>query len=210
LTTPNTVAARISIALDLRGENVTVCGGALSGAHALGLAADALRAGRTPAMLAGGATSVQREFLDALALAGGPEGGLPGCAACLFVLRSPASAGVDAGVGQLLGYAQAVGRNDVREAVQACLQDADLAPTQVRSAHVASAHRAPGLVESLREVGVVAPVLRSPSAGLHSASFPLAVAEALGQAADAPRGPALVVGSDCLIGAAAAVVQGGG
>jgi hypothetical protein len=75
---------------------------------------------------------------------------------------------------------------------------------------VASVHDPRSLVESLRGVGVVAPVLRSPSAGLHSASFPLAVTEALGQAADGPRGPALVVGSDCLVGAAAAVVHGEG
>jgi len=210
LTTPNTIAARISIALDLRGENVTVCGGTLSGAHALGLAVEALRAGRTPAMLAGGASSVEREFLDALSLAGGPEDGSPGCGACLFVLRSPASAGADGGAGRLLGYAQAVGRNDLREAVQACLQDAELSPAQVRSVRVASACRPRSLVESLREAGVVAPVLRSPSAGLHSASFPLAVAESLGRAADGPRGPALVVGTDCLVGAAAAVVQGRG
>ncbi len=141
LTTPNTIAARISIALDLRGENVTVCGGTLSGAHALGLAVEALRDGRSPAMLAGGATSVEREFLDALSLAGGPEGGSPGCGACLFLLRSQASAGADGGAGRLLGYAEAVGRNDVREAVQACLQDAELAPAQVGSVRVASALR---------------------------------------------------------------------
>jgi hypothetical protein len=210
LTTPNTIAARISIALDLRGENVTVCGGTLSGAHALGLAVEALRAERTPAMLAGGATSVQREFLDAFARAGGPEGGLPGCGACLFLLRFQGPAGVAGGAGRLLGYGQAVGRNDVREAVQACLQDAEFAPAQLGSVRVASVHDPRSLVESLRGVGVVAPVLRSPSAGLHSASFPLAVTEALGQAADGPRGPALVVGSDCLVGAAAAVVHGEG
>lgn len=210
LTTPNTIAARISIALDLRGENVTVCGGTVSGAHALGLAVEALRAGRTPAVLAGGVTSVQREFLDALSLAGVPEGGSLGCGACLFLLRFPASAAVNDDAGRLLGYAQGVGRNDVREAVQACLQDAELTPAQVRSVRVAAAHEPRSLVESLRGVGVVAPVLRSPAAGLHSASFPLAVAEVVGKAADGPRGPALVVGSDCLVGAAAAVVQGGG
>jgi hypothetical protein len=208
LTTPNTIAARISIALDLRGENLTVCGGTLSGAHALGIAIETLRAGRTPAMLAGGATFLEREFLDAFAIAGGSEGGLPGCGACLFLLRSPASAGADSGAGRLLGYAQAVGRNDVREAVQTCLQDAEMAPAQVGSVRVASAHELRSLIEAIRRVGVDAPVIRSPSSGLHSASFPLAVAAALEQAADGPRGPALVVGSDCLVGAAAAIVHG--
>jgi 3-oxoacyl-[acyl-carrier-protein] synthase II len=208
LTTPNTIAARISIALDLRGENLTLCAGTLSGAHALGLAMEMLRAGRMPVMLAGGATSVQGEFLDALSVAGGPEGGSPGCGACLFLLRFPASAAIRGEAGRLLGYAQAVGRDDVRAAIQACLQDAELAPAQVGSVHVAAAHESRSLVASLRGLGVGAPVVRSPSAGLHSASFPLAVAEALGQAADGSRGPALVVGSDCLVGAAAAIVHG--
>jgi len=42
-TTPNTVAARISILLDLRGESFTLCGGTLSGAQAIGLAMNAVR-----------------------------------------------------------------------------------------------------------------------------------------------------------------------
>ncbi len=210
LTTPNTVAARISIAFDLRGEIVTMCGGTLSGAHALGRAMEALREGRSSAMLAGGTTSVEREFLDALSLVGGFEGGAPGCAACLFLLRAPGSADVGSVAGQILGYSEAVGAHDVRDAVEACLQDAALAPSQVRSVRVASALDPRVLVESVCGVGVDAPMRRSPSARWYSASFPLAVAEAIGQAADGPREPTLVVGSDCLVGAAAAVVRGGG
>jgi hypothetical protein len=210
LTTPNTVAARISIALDLRGEIVTMCGGTLSGAHALGRAMEALREGRSAAMLAGGATSVEREFLDALSLVGGFEGGAPGCAACLFLLRAPRSDDAGSVVGQILGYSEAVGAHDVRDAVEASLQDAALAPSQVRSVRVASALDPRVLVESICGVGVDAPMRLSPSARWHSASFPLAVAEAIEKAADGPREPTLVVGSDCLVGAAAAVVRGGG
>ena len=211
LTTPNTVAARISIALDLRGEIVTMCGGTLSGAHALGRAMEALREGRSPAMLAGGATSVEREFLDALSLVGGFEGGAPGCAACLFLLRAPGSADAGSVAGQILGYSEAVGAHDVRDAVEACLQDAALAPSQVRSVRVASAldPRVVGRVD-LRGGCRRADALALRPRGWHSASFPLAVAEAIGQAADGPREPTLVVGSDCLVGAAAAVVRGGG
>jgi hypothetical protein len=210
LTTPNTLAARISIALDLRGESVTLCGGTLSGAHALGRAMEALREGRSSAMLTGGATSVEREFLDALSLIGGIEGGVPGCAACLFLLRAQGSADAGSIAGQILGYSEAVGAHEVRDAVEACLQDAALAPSQVRSVCVASALDPRVLVEAIWGVGVEAPMLRSPSAWWHSASFPLAVAEAIGQATDGPREPTLVVGSDCLVGAAAAVVRGGG
>jgi hypothetical protein len=210
LTTPNTLAARISIAFDLRGENVTLCGGTLSGAHALGRAMEVLRDGRAPAMLAGGATFLSREFLDALSRVSGSEGGPPGCAACVFLLRTQASTDTGGAVGQILGYAEAVGATDVRDAVHACLQDAVLAPSQVRSVRVASACDPRVLVESIRGVGVEAPMLRSPSACWHSASFPLAVAEAIGQDADMPRDLTLVVGSDCLVGAAAAVVRGGG
>jgi hypothetical protein len=171
---------------------------------------EVLRDGRAPAMLAGGATFLSREFLDALARVSGSESGRPACGACVFFLRTQAPADAGSAAGQILGYAEAAGTNDVRDAVHACLQDAALAPHQVRSVRVASALEPRVLVESIRAVGVGAPMLRSPSAWLHSASFPLAVAEAIGPATDTSRDLTLVVGSDCLVGAAAAVVRGGG
>src|SRR5512134_745004 len=59
-TAPNAVAAQLTIFLDLRGETSTVCGGTLSGAEAIGLAAASVRDGRCDSMLAGGATSIGR------------------------------------------------------------------------------------------------------------------------------------------------------
>jgi 3-oxoacyl-[acyl-carrier-protein] synthase II len=53
LTTPNTIAARISILFDLRGETLTVGGGNVAGAQALGLAVRALRDGYSALTLAG-------------------------------------------------------------------------------------------------------------------------------------------------------------
>ena len=167
LTTPNTVAARISIALDLRGENVTMCGGTLSGAHALGRAMEALRepGGRRPC-----SPAVRRPWSGSSSTrspsSAGPRVGRRAAAACLFLLRAPGSADAGSVAGQILGYSEAVGAHDVREAVEACLQDAALAPSQVRSVRVASALDPRVLVESVCGVGVDAPVRRSPSAWL--------------------------------------------
>jgi hypothetical protein len=219
-TTPNTVAARIAILLDLRGENYTVCGGSLSGAQAVGLALECLRRGQSTAMLAGGATSMEREFLDALSRAGRPEPAQPGCGACLCLLEARVSAraagphpaprdgrlGSDAG--DVLGYAEGFGTNDIQDAVQACLEDARLFPAQVGSVRVASLGDCRRLLEVLRRVGVRASVVRSPSSHLHSASFPMAMAEAAGHAANGTPEPVLVMGTDCLAGASAAVVRG--
>jgi hypothetical protein len=216
LTTPNTIAARISILLDLRGENFTVCGGSLSGAQAVGLALEALRHGRSTAMLAGGATSVEQEFLDALSRTGRPERGQLGCGACLLLLQpqlSSEEAGPhDAelprdGAGHVLGYAEGFGKDDIRDAIQGCLEDARLLPEQIGSVRVGSASDHRALVETLRQVGVKASTVRSPSSDMHSASFPMAIAEATGQAAHGTRRPVLVVGTDCLTGAAAAIVR---
>ncbi len=206
-TTPNTVAARLSILFDLRGESFTRCGGSLSGAQAIGLAMEAAREGRSRALLAGGVTSVERDFLDALARIGRPGDGQVGSGACLLVLEPSASTGGRSGTGELLGYAEGVGPEDVRDAVLACLEDAWISADRVKSVRVASAGDARPLLEALRRLMPEASVGRSPAPHLHAASFPLAVAEAM-QAAAAIPGPVLVVGTDCLSGASAALVRG--
>jgi Beta-ketoacyl synthase, N-terminal domain len=218
LTAPNTIAARISILLDLRGESLTVCGGCLSGAQAIGLAMEALREGRSGAVLAGGATSVEQEFLDALCRAGRVDGGQPRCGACLLLLEPQVPAGdagphdsgpLRSGAGDVLGYGEGFGENDIRDAVQACLEDARLLPEQIGSVRVASLGDYRRLVEALRQVRVKASAVRSPSSEMYSASFPMVVAEVAGQAANGAPQPVLVVGTDCLVGAAAAIVQCG-
>jgi len=208
-TAPNTIAARISILLDIRGESFTVCGGTLSGAQAIGLALESLREGRCAALLTGGATSVEQEHLEALRHLGQSNGGQPGCGACLILLERQTSVDESGGAGQLLGYAEGFGKADVRHAIQACLEDAGLFPEQIESVRVSSASDLRSLVETLREVVAGAPVVRSPSSHLHSASFPMAVAEAVGHIADGMHGPVLVVGTDCLAGASASIVRGG-
>jgi 3-oxoacyl-(acyl-carrier-protein) synthase len=205
-TTPNTVAARISILLDLRGENFTLCGGSVSGAQAIGVALAAVREARSRAMLAGGATSVGREFLDALARTGRPDDGQVGSGACLFLLE-PSTASTGGGAGELLGYAEGFGPEDIRDAVQACLEDAGISADQVQTVRVASAGDARALLEALHGIAAGAAVVRCPAPHLYAASFPLAVAEAL-QAAGAIPDPVLVVGTDCLAGASAALVRG--
>ena len=206
-TTPNTVAARISILLDLRGESFTLCGGTLSGAQAIGLAMNAVREAWSPAMLAGGVTSVGREFLDALARTGRPDDGQAGSGACLFLLEPSTSSGGSRGTGELLGYAEGFGREDVRDAVQACLEDAGVRVEQVKGVWVTAGGDARALLEPLRRFAAKVPVRRPPAPSLYAASFPLAVVKAV-QAADAIPGPVLVIGRDCLVGASAALVRG--
>ena len=205
-TTPNTIAARISILFDLRGESFTLCGGSLSGAQAVGLALNAIREARSPAMLTGGVTSVEQEFLDALARTGRLDDGQVGSGACLFLLE-PSTSSRGGGTGELLGYAEGFGQEDIRDAVQACLEDAGIPAEQVKGVRVASAGDARKLLEALRRIAAGASIARSPAPPLYAASFPLAVAEAV-QAADAIPGPVLVVGMDCLAGASAALVRG--
>ncbi len=207
LTTPNTISSRISILLDLRGENVTVSGGSLSGAQAIGLAMHALREERCGAVLAGGATSVEQEFLDALRRVGRADGGEPRRGACLLLLKPQVSSHQADGTGELLGYAEGFGRDEIWDAVQACLEDAGLFPEQIGSVRVASGSNSRRLARMLRRVSARAPIVRSPASDLYSASFPLAVAEA---AVDGSLGPVLVVGTDCLAGASAAIVRGNG
>jgi len=207
LTTANTVAARISILFDLRGESFTLCGGSLSGAQAIGLATVAVREGRSRAVLTGGVTTVARDLLDALARTGRPDEGEVGSGACLFLLEPSPSSGGDGGTGELLGYAEGFGQQAVRDAVQACLEDAGFRAEQVTSTRVASADDPRALLEALRRIAAGATVVRSSGGHRFAASFPLAMAEAF-QAADVTPGPVLVVGTDCLSGASAALVRG--
>lgn len=207
LTTPNTIAARISILFDLRGEVLTLGGGSVAGGQALGLAVRALRAGHATMALAGGATWVEQEFLEAASFVDPSKPGSPGGGACLFLLGRSASTGA-ARVGQVLGYGDGFGSNATRDAIQACLEDAAVSPGTIGAVRAASVCDEPSMVRGLRAAGVSAEIMRSRSSGLGAASFPLAAAEALGQPAHGACAPVLVVGSDCLAGAAAAVVQG--
>lgn len=209
-TAPNTIAARISILLDLRGESLTLCGGNLSGAQAIGLAMEALREGRSDGVLAGGATSVEPEFLDALCHVGRPDGGQPRGGACLLFLEPQVSAGEVDGMAELIGYAEGFGKDKIRDAIQGCLEDAGLFPEQIRSVRAASVQGPCLLSEALRQVGVNTPIVRSPASNLYSASFPATVAENVTPSANGTPGPILVVGTDCLAGASAALVQVGG
>ncbi len=204
LTTPNTIAARVSILLDLRGESFTVCGGGIAGAHAVGLAVQAVRDGRSGAMLAGGTTAVEREFLDALRHAGRSAPGDPACGACVLLLAPDTPDGRARRTGCLLGSAEGFGKEDLLDAIRGCLEDAVMRPEEIASVRMASVDNGPAATDAVRRAGVAAPIVRSPAAGLYAASFPLAVAEAVAQAGAS----VLIIGSDCLAGAAAAVVRG--
>jgi hypothetical protein len=207
LTTPNTVAARVSILFDLRGETLTVGGGNVAGAQALGMAVRALRDGHAALALAGGATCVESEYLEAASFVNPSESGSPEGGACLLLLGRSASAG-PAGGERVLGYAEGFGPNAARDAVQACLDDAAVSPSAIGVVRTAAVCDWPSMVKALRAAGIGADIARSPASGLAAASFPLAVAEAAEQPPQGGHMPVLVVGSDCLAGAAAAVVHG--
>jgi hypothetical protein len=207
LTTPNTVAARVSILFDLRGETLTVGGGNVAGAQALGLAVRTLRDGHAAMAMAGGATCVESEYLEAASLVNPSESGSPGGGACLLLLGRSGSAGPGGG-GHVLGYGEGFGPNAARDAIQACLEDAAVSPSTVGVVRTAAICDWPAMVRALRAAGISADMTRSPASGLSAASFPLAVAEVMEQAAQGGHVPVLVVGSDCLAGAAAAVVHG--
>ena len=208
LTTPNTVAARISIILDIRGESVTVCGGSLSGAQAIGLAMDALRQGRCRAALAGGATSVEHEFLEAMRHLGRPDVGQVRSGACLLLLEAEVSR--PSGTAEVLGYGEGFGQDAVRDAIQCCLEDAEHLPEQIAEVQiVGSGQDAQLLCRALRRMVVNARIVQSPAADLYSASFPMAVADAATQVANGSPGPVLVVGTDCLAGASSALLHSG-
>jgi hypothetical protein len=205
LTTPNTIAARLSILFDLRGETFTVGGGSVSGAQAVGLAVQALREGRLAMALAGGVTSVEEEFLEAEARVHPSGTGRPRGGAGLLLLTPQRSSSRGEG-GTLLGYGEGFGRTDLQDAIRASLEDAGIASTAVGAVRAAAVRDWPSTVHAIREAGVTAEVTRSPSADLYAASFPLAVAEVVAQPANIP---VLAIGSDCLAGAVAAVVRGG-
>jgi len=63
-TSHNAVTAQLSIFLDLRGEYHTFCGGSLAGATAVGAGRRLVLDGHASFVLAGGATSVEKEFLE--------------------------------------------------------------------------------------------------------------------------------------------------
>jgi hypothetical protein len=209
LTTPNTVAARISILLDLRGESVTLCGGSLSGGHALGAAVQAIRGGYSRGMLAGGTTAVEEAFLDALRRTHPSRPGELGCGACLFFLEPGTADGLADSAGYLLGYAEGFGAASLPDAIRGSLDDAGILPEAIGSVWTASMQEWPAVVDAVRRAGVRADVEQSRWRSLHAASFPLTVGGALGWSAGTRRAPVLVVGNDCLVGAAAAVIRGG-
>jgi len=208
-TTQNAVTARVSIALDLRGEMFTLCGGPMSGADAIGVALDAVRRGGVAAMLAGGATSVERVFLDALAVAGVREVGEERHGAGVLVL-APEGDGAGPEVARtafLIGYGNSYGERAVANAVEACLDDARVSPREIGLVWQAS----PDLPSNVFPPDLAAeypPIVRSPHADLHSASFPLTVAAVARGGAATRQCPVLVIGSDCMGAAAAALVRG--
>jgi hypothetical protein len=208
-TAPNSVAAQISIALDLRGESVTFCGGALSGAHALGHALEAVREGCQAAMLAGAATSVTESFLEGLLHAGHGHGERPLDAACLLLLDSPERP-IRPAAGEapmLLGFGEGAGDGGARDALLACLEDAGIAPDAIGAAWIAGSGDDPRLAEAVRRAGISGPLVRSPYADAFSAVFPLTLAAALRHPGGGPPAPFLVVATDCWGSAAAAVAR---
>jgi hypothetical protein len=208
-TTQNAVAARVSIGLDLRGEMFTLCGGQLSGAAAVGVALNTVRRGGVTAMLAGGATSVEKVFLDALAAAGVRDGGSERDGACILVLApEDEGRGPEAGrTSLLIGYGDAFGDRAVTYAVEACLEDAGVLPGEIGMVWQSSTDLPSDVFR--QDLAAVVPVsMRSPHADMDSASFPLAVAAVAGGQAAATQGPVLIVGADCMGAAAAALVRG--
>ncbi len=208
LTTPNTIAARLAILFDLRGESLTLGGGSLSGAHAIGLALQAIHEGRSAKVLAGGVTSIEEEFLEGLAHFV-PSADRP-CEGAAGLLLLESRGGGNGGGGQLLGFGEGFGARDVGDAIRACLEGAKTAPGAVGSVRVAARYEWRSMIESVRQAGLVGPIVSSPASNLESASFPLAVVEASEVARGGPSEPVLVLGRDCLAGAAAVVVRGGG
>lgn len=202
LTTPNAIAAQLSIALGLRGESHTICGGNLSGAQAIGMAAESIRNGCHGAALAGGVTWVEEVLLNALTRLGRSDRNPPRCAACLIVLTAGGGEGTRAET-ELAGYGDGFGDEGILTAAHAALGEAGIAPQDIVSLRISGTPDFGGSVQRLRRAGISAPAVLSPSAHLHSASFPMAVMEAAGS----PGGPVLVAGTDCLGAAAAAVVR---
>jgi len=180
----------------------------VSGAAALWAARRMLLDGPASVVLAGGATSVEKEFLECLGAAGIPDPGGERDGACFLALGS--SGGVASPEGEvrpaLVGYGEGFGDRDVRDAVEACLEDAGVPFRDIFSVWEAT----PGVAPVGEERGMEGrwPLARpSPSADMHAASFPLAVAAALRETGGVLPRYALIVGRDCLAGAAAVLVR---
>jgi len=206
-TSHNAVTAQVSIGLDIQGESFTYCMGSLSGAAALGAAKGMLLEGRASMVLAGGATSIEREFLEGMRLAGLPNAGAERGGACLLLLGFPgAEYARGGGLTELIGYGVGFGEDSERSAVGACLSDAGVSFQDIRRVWRATTDVSPSWEEWRK--GETGPAIRTSSfADMHSASFPLAVAEAIGEAGRGSGRIVLIVGGDCLAGSAAALVK---
>jgi 3-oxoacyl-[acyl-carrier-protein] synthase II len=201
-TAPNTVAAQLTILLGLAGESTTVCGGSVSGAQAIGLAAEAVREGRCAAVLAGGAGSVGAERIEE---DGTDSGGWDGTerSAAAFLLLAAADGG-DA-LAEVAGYAEGRGPKGPAEAAARCLAAAGIAPRDVARV-VAAGSGAERIAAGAAEAGIDAPVVSAPLPGLVEAAFPAAAAAG---AASGPW-PLLVVADDPVSGSAALLLVRGG
>ncbi|HEX9205635.1 MAG TPA: beta-ketoacyl synthase N-terminal-like domain-containing protein, partial [Candidatus Deferrimicrobiaceae bacterium] len=207
-TSHNAVTAQLSILLEIRGESLTLCGGALSGAAALGAARRLVLDGLAPFVLAGGVTSVEKEFLEGLSAAGFADVGGERDGAGILLLGSPPGGASWAGGPQpsLTGYGEAFGKDAAGDAVSACLDDAEVHPRDVSS--VWTATPVPDGVEGNGGLPGSLPAARSsPHAGMYAAAFPLTVAAALRAPGRSGGRTSLIVGWDCLSGAAAALVR---
>jgi len=204
-TAPNAVTAQLTIFLDLRGETATVCGGTLSGAEAIGLAAASVRDGRCDTMLAGGATSIGHTLARGIESACGGHAGEPRDGAGILLLDADGMGG--AAAGEILGYGEGRGGGRVAAAVSRCLAEAKTGPGPLSEAVCAGGD--PREIEAgVREAGFEGRFSRASSADMHSAAFSLAVVGALREP-EAAGGPLLVVGTDCLGGAASLLVRRG-
>lgn len=202
-TAPNAVTAQLTIFLELRGETATVCGGTLSGAEAIGLAAASVRDGRCDSMLAGGATSIGRTLAPGSG-SGGGRAGEPRDGAGILLLGAAAADGA----AEILGYGEGRGGGRVAAAVARCLAEAKTDSGRLSEAVFAGGDPRE-IAAGVREAGFRGRVSLAPSADMQSAAFPLAVAGALREPAPANE-PFLVVAADCLGGAASLLVRRGG
>jgi hypothetical protein len=200
-TAPNSLAARISIAFDVRGENHTIAAGSLSGAQAIGLAVRAAQSGSCRKILVGAVGAVEQEWLDALRWMGQPIDLECGYGACCFVLEQNVRSDF---IAELLGYSEAFGPGELREAILACLESAGMVRADVGAVRVAATHDDSEAIATVRQVGIRAEIGWSAGRSLPSASFPMAMAEAIAQREGET---VLVIGNDCLSGAAAAVIR---
>lgn len=210
LTAANAVAARLSILLDIRGESFTLCGGGLSGAQALGVATSSVREGSCDVVLAGGVTSIGPDVRDGYRLLGGRGTVAEGEFACVMVMASRLPGSADPGDTDdlVLGYGEGTGREALRNAVEDALGESRTRPGEIGAFVLASD---PGHDEtsSPGRLGIRPGTTISGFRGHGSASFPLAVGEALSGAPAAKAQTFLVAGVDCDGRCAAIVVRQG-